>query len=150
MSEQREHTTNFSTVSVMDLMTAVLICRFRTEPHSQTCCWNLTMRRPTPLTRRALTWKAQSSPRLHLVQRRCGLRPLISCSFPILRLCRPTVEIETGASVLADLQNDFVHGVRREICRDQNLPTATSEFGLVISKFYSHAVKLVWKIKLTD
>ncbi len=29
--------------------------------------------------------------------------------------------VEIGASVFADLQNDFVHGVRLEICRDQNL-----------------------------
>ncbi len=38
--------------------------------------------------------------------------------------------VEICASVLADLQNDFVHCVRQEICRDQNLPTAASEFRL--------------------
>ncbi len=48
---------------------------------------------------------------------------------------------EIGASVIADLPNDFVHGVRQEICRHQNLPTAASEFRLLISKFHSRAVK---------
>ncbi len=49
--------------------------------------------------------------------------------------------VEIGASVLANLQNDFVHGVRQEICRDQNMPAAESEFRLLISKFHSRTVK---------
>ncbi len=48
--------------------------------------------------------------------------------------------VEIGASVLADLQNDFVHSVRQEICRDQNLPTSVSDFRLLISKSHSRAV----------
>ncbi len=46
-----------------------------------------------------------------------------------------------GPSVLADLKNVFVHGVNQEICRDQNSPTAASEFRRQISKFHSRAVK---------
>ncbi len=49
--------------------------------------------------------------------------------------------VEIGASVLADLQNDFVHAVRQQICRDQDLQTAASEFRLLISKFHSRDVK---------
>ncbi len=42
--------------------------------------------------------------------------------------------VEVCPSVLADLQNDFVHGLRQEICRDQNSPTAASDFRRQISK----------------
>ncbi len=41
--------------------------------------------------------------------------------------------VEICPSVLADLQYDFVHGLKQEICRDQNSPTAASDFRRQIS-----------------
>ncbi len=40
LARRPSQTANLSTASEMDLMNAVLICRFRTEPPSQLCCWN--------------------------------------------------------------------------------------------------------------
>ncbi len=54
--------------------------------------------------------------------------------------------VEVGAPVLADLQNDFVHGARQENCRDQNTQTAASDFHGQTSKFRSRALKF-WREK---
>ncbi len=46
--------------------------------------------------------------------------------------------VEVGAPVLADLQT-ACHGARQENCRDQNTPTAASDFHRQTSKFHSRA-----------
>ncbi len=47
---------------------------------------------------------------------------------------------EVGRSMLADLQNDFVLGAKKGICRNKKSPTAASDFCRQISKFHGRAV----------
>ncbi len=104
------------------------------------------MRRPTALTTRALTPEGALIAPAAATAEELWLAALDLVFLPNAEICRTNGDqlVEIGASVLADLQNNFIHGVRQEICRDQNLPTAASEFRFLISKFRSRAVKLVW------